>query len=587
MTAARASYGTTVADHRRAAAAGVSARDRVDAALDALAASGDPAILVGAPLVELARADAARLDGIDPATLPLHGVPFVVKDNIDVAGAPTTAACPGFARVATRDATVVARLRAAGAVVVGKANLDQFATGLVGTRSPYGTPRNPYDADVVPGGSSSGSAVAVARGFVPFALGTDTAGSGRVPAAMCGIVGLKGTVGRVSSAGVVPAVRRIDCTTVFAGTVGDAALVMGLAGGYDETDPWSRRPAFGTTDVRVVGVPDHWPDGAAPDAATLRLFDAAVDRLRALGCAVAPFDLEPFLAAGALLYGGPLVAERLASVGAALAAHAADADPTVAAIIRESARWSAADAYDTEYRLAALRRDVAPVLAAVDALALPTTPGVARLAEVAADPRGANSRLGRYTTFANLLDLAAVALPMGARPDGLPAGLQLIGPAWSDDALVALAARLSGEPVPPRTLPTRDEVPLVVVGAHLRGQPLNGQLTERGARFLASTTTAGCYRLFAMADAVPPKPALVRAATGGRPIAVEVWSLPSDQVGGFLTLVPPPLALGTVELADGTWQKGFVCEPRALDGATDITGHGGWLAYRASLDAAG
>lgn len=579
--------GWTIAEHRRAAHTGMSATERVERALALLEelAADDPAVLIGAPLGERALAEAARLDGCDPAALPLHGVPFVVKDNIDVAGVPTTAGCPGFAYVPSADAMAVARLRAAGAVVVGKSNLDQFATGLVGTRSPYGTPRNPFDPAVVPGGSSSGSAVVVARGIVPFALGTDTAGSGRVPAALCGVVGFKGTLGRVSTAGVVPAVRRIDCTTVFAPSVADATWVMGVLGAFDPTDPWSRCPPLSRRrDAAVIGVPERWPVGAQPDEPTAALFAAALERLAELGVELVPFELEPFLAAGDLLYGGPLVAERYAAVGAALAAHPGDADPVVAATIAAATRWTAADAYAAEYRLAELRRHAETVFAGVDALALPTAPGIATLAEVAADPRGANERLGRYTTFVNLLDLAAVAVPMGRRPGGVPSGLQLIGPAWSDDALATLAARFCGEPPPPATLPTVPDVAVVVVGAHLRGQPLNGQLTERGARFVRAGTTAPTYRLYALRDAVPPKPALVRD-TGGSAIAVEVWSMPLDRLGSFLALVPPPLCLGTVELDDGTWQKGFLCEPRAIVGATEITHHGGWLAYRAAVGA--
>jgi allophanate hydrolase len=586
-----AGVGWSVADHRRAALAGVTARQRIEDALARLADLDDPAVLIGGPLVESALADADRLDALDPADLALHGIPFVVKDNIDVAGVPTTAACPGFAYVPARDATAVARLRAAGAVVVAKTNLDQFATGLVGTRSPHGTPRNPYDATVVPGGSSSGSAVAVARGLVPFALGTDTAGSGRVPASLCGIVGFKGTLGRVSTAGVVPAVRRIDCTTVFASTVTDAALVMGIVGGFDETDPWSRRaPVRTARPLGPIGVPDGWrdgwPDGCLDDETTA-LYRDALERLDSLGHPLVPIDLSPFLEAGGLLYGGPIVAERFVAVGGAIAAHRADADPTVAGIITAGAGWSASDAYETEYRLAALRRAVEPVFAAVDALAIPTTPGIARLAEVAHDPRGANERLGRLTTFANLLDLACVAFPMGMRTDGVPAGLQLIGPAWSDDALAAAAARFLGEAaVPPPTLPAPAEVPFVVVGAHLAGQPLNGQLTERGGRLVGATTTAPAYRLYALAEAVPPKPALVRDEQHGAAISVEVWAMPVDQLGSFLTLVPPPLCLGTLELADGSWCKGFLAEPRATEGATEITHHGGWVAYRRTQAAA-
>ncbi len=510
-------------------------------------------------------------------------MPYVVKDNIDVAGVPTTAACPGFAYTPTEDSGVVARLRSAGAIVVGKTNLDQFATGLVGTRSPYGTPRNPIDPTMIPGGSSSGSAVAVARGLVPFGLGTDTAGSGRVPAAMCGIVGYKATLGRVSTRGVVPAVRRVDCTTVFARSVADAAAAMAVMGDYDEADPYARpAPVRAPRPIHTVGVVTAWPAGLL-DEPTGALYRDALGRLEATGVTLVPIDIEPLLEAGALLYGGPVVAERYAAVGEAIAALPDDADPTVASIIGGATQWTAVQAYVAEYALAGHRRIAAALFAGIDALAVPTTPGVVSLAEVASEPIAANARMGRLTTFTNLLDLAALAVPMGTRPDGLPAGLQLMGPAWSDDALAALAARFLGEPEPGAALPTVPMVPLIVVGAHLQGQPLNGQLTERGAHLLAATTTAPRYRLYAMDDTVPPKPAMVRDELGGAAIAVEAWAMPVDQLGSFLTLVPPPLCLGTVELLDGTWQKGFLCEPRAIVGAAEITHFGGWRAYRASL----
>lgn len=577
--------GWTIDDHRRATAEGVTARERIEATLAALSALDDPAVLIGGPLVTEALAEADRLDALGAHGLPLFGVPYLAKDNIDVAGVPTTAACAGFAYTPTDDAGVIARLRAAGAIVVGKTNLDQFATGLVGTRSPYGTPRNPIDAAYVPGGSSSGSAVGVARGLVPFALGTDTAGSGRVPAAMCGIVGYKATLGRVSTRGVVPAVRRVDCTTVFARSVADAAAAMAVMGAYDDADPYSREaPVRPARPIGTVGVVTDWPEGLLDDA-TAALYSAAVERLTALGVTTVPVAIEPLLEAGALLYGGPVVAERYAVVGDAVEKHADDADPTVAAIITGAKRWTAAEAYAVEYRLAEHRRAAAALFATIDALVVPTTPGVATLAELAAAPVEANARLGRLTTFTNLLDLAALAVPMGVRPDGMPAGLQVMGPAWSDDALAALAAAFVGEPAPPPALPTTPVVPLVVVGAHLEGMPLNGQLTERGATLLAATTTAPRYRLYAMADTTPPKPAMVRDDLDGAAIAVEVWAMPVDQLGSFLTLVPPPLCLGTVELADGTWQKGFLCEPRATDGATEITRFGGWRAYRASVAA--
>lgn len=550
----------------------------VDSAVSLLARL-PPEVLIGPPLVERARADAAALGaaiaaGADPATLPLAGVPFVVKDNIDVAGQPTTAGCPGFARVAARDATVVERLRAAGAIVVGKANLDQFATGLVGTRSPYGTPPNALRPDLVPGGSSSGSAVAVALGAVPFALGTDTAGSGRVPAALNGIVGLKPTLGRVSTAGIVPAVRRLDCPSVFARSPADAGTVLEALAGVDGADPHTR-PPVAVRPLRWpprVGVPADWPTtvGLTPDVRTW--FERAVDALATLGASLVPIDVRALLELGDELYGGPVVAERTAAVGAAIADGVAGLDPVAARIIAEGARFDAVDAYRAEYRLAELRRRAAEVWQDVDVVALPTTPRLATVEDVRADPVGVNSALGRLTSFVNLADAAAVVVPVGP---GVPVGLQLVAPAWHDDELIRLGeGYLSG-----RLGPSAPPATVVVVGAHLEGQPLNHQLTSRGAWCRERTRTAPCYRLHALASTSPAKPGLCRVAQGGAAIEVEVWALGLAELGSFLLEVPPPLCLGTVELADGSHHHGFLCEPWALDGAPDITRFGGWRAY--------
>ncbi len=572
--------GWSVDDHLAARRAGLSAVAATQLVLDALAALDDPAVVIGAPLADLALAQAQQLDTIDAETLPLHGVPFVVKDNIDVGGVPTTCACPSSSFVPEADATVVARLRAAGAVPVAKVNLDQFATGLVGTRSPYGTPRNPLDPALVPGGSSSGSGVAVALGLVPFSLGTDTAGSGRVPAAMCRIVGLKPTVGRLPTTGVVPAVRRIDCVSMFARTVADARLVATLAAGPDGIDDYARTAGEPGRRARRLACASAAALGL--DAAAAAAYEQAVDALRPLVDEVVEIDVDELLAAGAMLYGATFVAERTAAIGAQLArANAAgDADPVVASIVGAAGARTAVDAYNDEYRLAHHRSAMRAIWRDVDALVLPTTPGVATLADVAADPVGANARLGRFTTFTNLLDCAAVAVPLGDRPDTKPSGVQLLGPAWSDDALADLASAALGETPDPSVL-RAGELALAVVGAHLSGMALNHQLTSRGARRLRVTETAPAYRLYALAGTVPPKPGLRRTADGdgGASIIVEVWALAPSAFAAFVDEVPAPLGIGTVELVDGSRVNGFICEPAGFDGATDITEFGGWRAY--------
>ena len=578
--------GWSIQDHLAARRAGITAESVINAVLHALETIDDRAILIGEPLRESALVSARTVDAIDLAELPLHGVPFLVKDNIDVAGAPTTCAFPPYLRVAETDAAVVARLRGAGAIPIGKTNLDQFATGLVGTRSPYGVPTNPLNASLVPGGSSSGSAVSVARGLVPFSLGTDTAGSGRVPAAMCGIVGLKPTLGRLPSIGMVPAVRRIDCPSIFARSVADARLVAGLAAGPLEGDAYSRKPSEATRAIRSVGV--LGPEGGARSlmsAAAQHAYDMVVQRAQSIGFNIVDIELDAFLEAGRLLYGGPFVAERTAAVGEYFAGgsdqtsdNRSGADPTVHSIVSGGASRSAIDAYRGEYQLAELRTATLGTWSRVDALLLPTTPGVATLAQVAAEPITKNAWLGTFTTFTNLLDLAAISVPVGARPDGMPSAVQLIGPAWSDEALADVVALLLAEP-PAEAALRQGEIPLVVVGAHLTGMTLNAQLTGRGARLVRATKTAPTYRLFALAGTVPPKPGLQRVDVGGVSIAVEVWALGPAAFASFVAAIPAPLGIGSVQLDDATWCSGFICEPWGFDGAADITHFGGWRAY--------
>ena len=589
---------STVAAIREAYAQGASAADVIDAALARVAASPDPAVWISLRPRDELLAEARALDPSRRAGLPLWGVPFAVKDNIDCAGLPTTCAFrPRAATAAARDAFVVARLRAAGAIPLGKTNLDQFATGLVGVRSPYGIPRCVFDAEYVSGGSSSGSAVAVARGHVPVALGTDTAGSGRVPAAFNHLVGVKPTRGLLSTSGVVPASRSLDCVSVFAASVAEADLVRRAAQGYDVDDPWARADAARGLPVTraTLGVLASADREFFGDANAAALYAHALEAAARLGHALREVDYAPFREAARLLYGGAWVAERLAALEAVLDADPGALEPVVRTILEDARRHGGADAFRAREQLAVLRRRADAAWADVDALLLPTAPTIYRVADVLADPIRLNANLGTYTNFVNLLDCCAVAVPAGFGAQGLPFGVTLVAPAFRDDDLAVLADGLhraleptfglGRTPLPPGTPPgaaTPGTVDLAVVGAHLGGEPLNHELAERGAILVAATHTAPDYRLFAL-DTVPPKPGLVREpGFAGPGIAVEVWRVSSARFGDFVAAVPSPLAIGSVVLADGRVVKGFVCEPFATAGALDITSHGGWRAWRRS-----
>ncbi len=517
-------------------------------------------------------------DSIDAAAArpgPLGGLRLAVKDNIDVAGLPTTAGCPEFAFTPEASAPCVERLTAAGSVVVGKTEMDQFATGLTGTRSPRGPVGCVADPAYISGGSSSGSAVAVARGDADLALGTDTAGSGRVPAAMNGIVGLKPTRGVVSVEGVVPACLTLDCVSIFARTSAEARLALAVAA--EPPGPGARTAAHDALEdlTRLaaprIGVPAPG-DLVTRDDETEGLFTAVVDRLRGLGAEVVPVDLAPFRAAGDLLYGGPWVAERLAAVGDFIRDNpGATLDPVVREVIMGAEGIDAVAAYRGRYALDALVRQAAPTWGRIDALLVPTIPFAPTIAEVQADPHGVNAALGTYTNFVNLMDLCALALPAGTRASGVPFGVQLVAPAMRDAFLCGLG-----------TLLERRTVQVAVVGAHLHGQPLEHQLTGRGARRLRTTRTAPEYRLHALAGTVPAKPGLEWVGDGGAPIEVEVWELGEREFGTFVDEVPPPLGIGTLRLEGGGLVAGFVCEPGGLAGAEDITAHGGWRAWLAT-----
>lgn len=584
-------------------AADAGAPERVLRAIDARAAASDPAIFIHrasleSMLRELAAAAARCASG---ESLPLFGVPYAVKDNIDVAGVATTAACPAFAYVPRESSPLVEGLRAAGAILVGKTNLDQFATGLVGARSPYGTCKNPFDARYVSGGSSSGSATAIAAGLASFSLGTDTAGSGRVPAAFCDLVGLKPTKGVLSTRGVVPACRSLDCVSIFAKSCADAATVFELVAAFDAQDPYSRDAAREPAPLfhRPVRFGTPRPDQLRffGDAEAERLYDSAVARLESLGARRVTFDYEPFTAAAQLLYSGPWVVERLHAAGALLERDPSAVHPVVRSILEGARKPTALDVFRGQYRLAELKRAAEAEWAEMDVLLLPTTPTIYTIAEVEAEPIELNARLGYYTNFVNLLDLAAVAVPAGFRADGLPLGVTLMGRAHSDRQLLRLAAQFrAAADAPPRSLhasvsepavadaPSRTEVLLAVSGAHLTGQPLNHQLASRDARLVRACRTSPHYRFYALAGTEPPKPGLVFDPTfTGDGIEVEVWALDRAAFGSFVDEVPPPLAIGTVILEDGASVNGFVCEPHAVGRATDITNYGGWRRYREAI----
>ncbi|HSV51296.1 MAG TPA: allophanate hydrolase [Burkholderiaceae bacterium] len=536
---------------------------------------------------------------------PLAGLSFAAKDNIDALGLPTTAACAAFAYAPAAHAEAVRKLLEAGASLVGKTNLDQFACGLNGTRSPYGAVPNAFNADYISGGSSSGSAYVVATGQVDFALGTDTAGSGRVPAGLNNIVGIKPSRGLVSARGVVPAAQGVDCVSIFARSVGVAARVLASAMGYDPHDPYSRQLPLaanawpGSFRFGVPSVLSFFGDALAEAA-----FGQSVKRLRELGGTPVPVDYAPLSQAAALLYDSALVAERYTAIREFFDSHEEQVLEPVRSIIASGRHYSAADLYQAQTRLRALGQQAAAMWNEIDVLLVPTAPTHYRLVQMQRDPVALNRNLGVYTNFVNLLDYAAISVPSTMRADGLPFGITLIGPAGSDWQLAELGQRFhhatglpqgaTGIPLPePAALPkpagqgapagAGPRMKLAVVGAHLSGMPLNGQLTERGGCLAQATTTSANYRLYALPGTTPPKPGLERRPGEGAAIALEVWELPQTQIGSFLALVPPPLGLGSVELADGSWVHGFVCEGHALAQATDVTQHGGWRAYVASL----
>ncbi|TWI58711.1 allophanate hydrolase [Pseudomonas duriflava] len=541
----------------------------------------------------------AALEDKSPADLPLYGIPFAIKDNIDLVGIPTTAACPAFAYTPDRSATIVEQLIALGAVPMGKTNLDQFATGLNGTRSPYGACRNSVHPDYPSGGSSAGSSLAIALGVASFALGTDTAGSGRVPAALNNLIGLKATKGLISTAGVVPACRTLDCVTYFTATAKEASELLALTAVYDPRDAYSRAnplwndiSAFGALRPFRFGVPKQLEFLGCPESPVL--FAQTVKQLEALGGEAVELDFAPFLEAAHLLYEGPWVAERYSVAGSLIEKQPEAVLPVIRAVLAKAPGTTAVDAFLAQYRLQTLKAVCDQALATLDCVLTPAYPRPVTLDELQAEPVARNSDLGYYTNFMNMLDYAAVAVPAGFMQNGLPWGVTLFGRAFTDQYLLSLANAfqhaqplpLAGgsalEPLTLTTLARNDRARVVVCGAHMEGLPLNWQLVKRGGKLVMSTQSAPDYKLYALAGGPPLRPGMVRVTKGGRAIAVEIWELPSSELGSFLTGIPAPLGLGKVQLADGSWETGFICDSYGLEGAEEITHFGSWRTYMAS-----
>lgn len=591
-----------IASIQSAYAAHVEPGDVIDEVFRRIEAVADPGIFLSTCSRAEIEKDIQALGRRNLEQKPLWGIPFCVKDNIDVAGMTTTAACPAYAYTAGEDAFCVRLLKEAGALLIGKTNLDQFATGLVGVRTPYPVPKNAIDPSLVPGGSSSGSAVAVAHGIVAFSLGTDTAGSGRVPAALNNIVGLKPTLGALSATGVVPACRTLDTISVFALNVDDAYRVTSVAARYDDRDAFSRDMPFRALVDRAhlkVGVPTERTRRFFGDAVQSKAFEEALELLRQCGAEIVEVDFETFFEVADLLYSGTWVAERYTVVADLLRGAPKALHPVTRRVIEAAEKFSAADSFRDRYKLAACQRRLVPVLAEVDLLCVPTIPTVVRMDEVERDPITPNSRLGTYTNFVNLLDLCGVTVPVRRRQDGLPGSITLLAPAGRD-ALAAglgrIAHCLSGVnagatdwPVPAAETVQASvdpaEMEIAVVGAHMSGLPLNGELTRLGGRFLRATRTASNYKLFALAGGPPLRPGLVRHSDG-QCIELETWALPRSRFGDFIAGVPQPLGIGTITLETDDQVKGFICEPAGIQGATDVTHFGGWRNYLGASAAA-
>ncbi len=577
---------------RDAYAQGMQVVDLVQTLLPRLSASDAAHVWTHRSSAQSLLAQAEQLDRQGPQGKPLFGIPFAVKDNLHVAGLPTSNGCAANLELATDTAPAVSRLLEAGALLLGKTNMDQFAMGLVGTRSPFGACRNPFNEAYIAGGSSSGSALALSLGLASFSLGTDTAGSGRVPAALNDLVGLKPTRGRISSRGLIPSCRSLDCISLFAHNLADAWEVLNHIEGQDTEDPYSRLacgiPPTPAAASWIVGVPLAGQLECFGDEEARMLFQARLEALAALPeVRLQAVDISLFLTAGQLLYEGPWIAERYASVGQLYEKAPDTVLPVISKLLDRAHDFSAQDGFMAMNKLQTLHAHTTQVWQSVHALLLPTVPSVPTLAQVQAEPISCNTRLGHYTHFVNLLDCAALAVPAGYWSSGVPYGVSLIGPAWSEARLCQLATAIGHtgrqtSAFTPSCYLDRHERLLCVCGGHMRGLALNHQLLTLGGRFLEETRSATHYRMLLLDAEDPPRPGLIRTEGGGMPQAVELWALPVEALGKLLSLLPQALALGPVELADGRWVSGFVCQAAPGSAHPDITAYGGWRAYLAA-----
>ena len=548
-----------------------------------------------------------RLESGDRERLPLYGVPFAIKDNIDLEGVPTTAACPEFTYRPDHSAYVVQLLIDAGAIPLGKTNMDQFATGLVGTRSPepWGPCRNAFDPETISGGSSAGSAVAVALGLVSFSLGTDTAGSGRVPAMLNNIYGLKPSRGLLSMSGVVPACRTLDCPSVFALCVSDVQLVFSILAKSDASDAYSRanpgsnsHSFFGNTSDKVrVGVPRSDQLEFFGEESARQMFDQAVSKWQSLSAELVEVDVDPLLRAARLLYEGPWVAERYCALETILEQQPDAVHEVVRKIVESAKNKDAITTFKAEYQLQTYRAYARGLFEQIDFLVSPTAPRSYLVRELLEDPITLNSNMGFYTNYMNLLDLCGFAVPAGFMSNGIPFGVTLIAPCFREVSLLNQALRWERQQRLPMgasdkiyqsdsNLPvvtTSNRIEVAVCGAHLSGMPLNWQLVERGATLIAETETSENYRFYALAGGPVKRPGLMRQDNNGCRIKVEVWSMPQSEFGGFVSAIPHPLGIGKLQLISGEWVSGFICEEAGLAGAEDISELGSWRSYIASL----
>ena len=564
-------------------------------------AAEDPGIFIHLRSEESLIAEAEALGPYD-SDKPLWGIPYAVKDNIDVEKIPTTAGCPAYAYMPKQDAFVIAKLRQAGAIMIGKTNLDQFATGLVGLRTPYDAPLNSIDPKIVPGGSSSGSSVIVGHGIVTFSLGTDTAGSGRVPAALNNIVGLKPSLGSLSATGVVPACRTLDTISIFALTVDDAFSILNVAQGFDEADAYSKplkiNSLFNISNPLKIGVPDQKSIKFFGDTVQAATFARDVERLKTLGMDVVYINFDPFYHIAQMLYEGAWVAERYTVLEDILSADPESVHPVTRKIIMRAETMSAAKVFRGIYRLADLARIAAPVMSDLTALCVPTIPTFYSVSDLEADPVTPNNNLGTYTNFVNLLDMCGIAVPTTARSDGRPGSITFLSKAGMDATVASLARQLeldckrnmgatSFALSNPAQLPTKnnEHLELAVCGAHMSGLPLNSQLTDLGATFVRKAKTSSQYQLFALAGGPPARPGLIRSdLSKAAAVSLEIWSIPKTALGSFLEGIPAPLGIGSIELSDKTWIKGFLCEKNGIYGATDITHLGDWRKFLSQTD---